>query len=169
MTTRENFQEPDSVEVPYFNIHPPKEDPYGSFQLMKSVNLQNIDEKNKRILSEHEERLKVMKERYKQMGMMRQRVRQPRNARYVYDQTKSYTDSMWKKFTGVFEKSWWFIGIVIAIFIAVFMGLKKLLEVEWLVSWGKQARDKPTMEQRFKERKDDFFRIPQNNPPIWRR
>ena len=162
MSFTETFEEPDSVEVPFFNIHPPKEDLHGAYQMNKNVNLVNLDMKNKMILTEHQERLKAMKERYKQMGQMVNQAIQPPNNGYLYDQTKAFTDSKWE---GIMS-SWWYIFAAIGVFILFLWGVIKLLKYPWV----KRPIKKASLNQKIAERRLHFFDTPkQNDPLFWRR
>ena len=158
MSVSENFEEPDSVEVPFFNIHPPKEEPWAPYELKRgTVSLENVDKQNELILSEHQARLKAMKERYKLMGDQIDKADTSTIPGVIQEKTKTFTDyikdSKWRMlfaFSGVGFVMW-----------VVF----KILSIQWV----KNKKNIDTFNYHDSVRRLDFFKIPDNDTPRWRK
>ena len=158
MSISENFEEPDSVEVPFFNIHPPVEEPYGPYYMNKSANLANLDENNQRILNEHQERLKEMKERYAAMGAEQEKAGEPSIPEMMRDNTKGFTDYL--------KGTWLRLVAALAVCVMLIWGIRKLIAVPTV----KKKMDNQALELQYAEARRDFFSTsPRNDTLFWRK
>ena len=158
MSVSENFEEPDSVEVPFFKIHPPVDQPYGPYYMNKNMNLANLDEKNQRILGEHEERLKMMKERFAAMGAAEKEANETTIPEMIHEKTKGLTDYL--------KGTWQRLLIVLAVSIMLIFGLRKLLGTAPV----KKKLNNQVLEQQYAEsRQNFFFNPPRDDTLFWRK